>query len=103
MPKIKEVLRDPVIEGRDVFQNWSGNETWNTRRHILSLGRDGSGLPFHWHTQVWADLLMGHKKWHLYGPGHLPAQGYHPSEPHNVLIHCHYFLRKCVRLVAFVS
>ena len=40
--------------------------------HVLSLGRSGSGLPFHSHGQSWLELLQGHKLWLLHPPGPLP-------------------------------
>jgi hypothetical protein len=39
-----------------------GLET-SPKQLLLSLGAAGHGIPFHWHTAAWFELLTGTKHW----------------------------------------
>ena len=35
---------------------------------LVALGANGTGIPFHYHTEAWLELLHGRKWWFLYPP-----------------------------------
>ena len=68
MPKIKE-LSKPAPKIPDFMG-----------RHIISIGKDGAGLPLHEHAQTWSELLIGRKRWSIYHPVQhpMPPSGFSP-------------------------
>lgn len=49
-------------------------------KYFLSLGRNGSGMSFHYHGESWSDLIYGKKVWFLYKASELPPMGFDPAE-----------------------
>lgn len=41
--------------------------------YSFGIGSSGSGVPFHTHGAVFAEVLHGHKRWFLARPGKKPA------------------------------
>jgi len=70
MPELQGFFREP-----EAIPEFPG-------RPIVSVGKDGSGLPFHEHAQTWSDLAIGRKRWALYHATQhpLPKQGFSPME-----------------------
>ncbi len=44
----------------------------------FGIGGSGSGVPFHTHGAVFAEVLVGAKRWFLAPPGHKPV--FNPNE-----------------------
>ena len=48
----------------------------------FSLGRSGTGLPFHIHRDGWLELMSGQKHWFMFPPGKGdPPGGFSASQP----------------------
>eukprot|EP01134_Creolimax_fragrantissima_P005309 CFRG5309T1 len=45
----------------------------------FGMGGDGSGVPFHRHGAVFAEVLHGHKRWYLYPKGSTEPPKSHPN------------------------
>ena len=54
----------------------------------FGIGGSGSGVPFHTHGAVFAEVLHGAKRWFITAPGHKPV--FDPNETSFRWLHYHY-------------
>ena len=54
---------------------------------LLSLGTNGTGTPFHFHTEAWIELIRGSKTWWLFPPD--SAVAFNHMESHAAWVDTH--------------
>lgn len=63
-----------ILSSPDAAQKLFGGIRLDDKWHYqVAIAAHGAGLPFHWHADVFAEVLHGQRRWFLYPPEHSPV------------------------------
>ncbi|KNC81904.1 hypothetical protein SARC_05794 [Sphaeroforma arctica JP610] len=91
-PQSLDMSADSIMYmfGDNYYEGWTEFLTKYNRPPYLNsdeigsisfgMGGDGSGVPFHRHGAVFAEILHGHKRWYLYPKGTPEPPLSHPNQ-----------------------
>ena len=69
----------PGLDNRSQFHDWRTRPQKGPDL-ILSLGYDGSGLAFHFHSESYSLMLHGRKRWGIFAPHKMAKSGFAATE-----------------------